>query len=50
MTLHTIVILFVTGIFGGVMAAVVGGASVVTFPVLIATGLPPVVADRKSVV
>ena len=50
MTLHTIVILFVTGIFGGVMAAVVGGASVVTFPVLIATGLPPVVATASNLV
>jgi uncharacterized membrane protein YfcA len=50
MTLHTILILFVTGIFGGAMAALVGGASVLTFPVLLATGLPPVVATASNLV
>jgi uncharacterized membrane protein YfcA len=50
MDLATILLLFVTGIFGGVMAAVVGGASVFTFPVLIASGLPPVVATASNLV
>jgi len=50
MTLHTILILFATGIFGGAMAALVGGASVITFPVLLATGLPPVVATASNLV
>ena len=39
MTLHTILILVGTGVIGGLMASLVGGASVVTFPVLLALGL-----------
>ena len=35
---------------GGVMAAIVGGASVITFPVLLAVGLPPVVATASNLV
>ena len=50
MTLPTILMLFVTGIVGGVMAAMVGGASVITFPVLLAVGLPPVVATASNLV
>jgi len=50
MTLPTILLLFATGIFGGVMASMVGGASVITFPVLLATGLPPVVATASNLV
>jgi uncharacterized protein len=46
----TILLLFITGIFGGVMAAMVGGASVVTFPVLLATGLDPVVATASNLI
>jgi uncharacterized membrane protein YfcA len=45
-----ILLLFVTGIFGGVMAAMVGGASVVTFPALLATGLDPVVATASNLI
>jgi uncharacterized protein len=50
MTLQTILILIGAGIIGGVMAAIVGGASVITFPVLLATGLPPVVATASNLV
>jgi uncharacterized membrane protein YfcA len=50
MDLPTILLLFVTGIFGGMMAAMVGGASVVTFPVLLATGLDPVVATASNLI
>jgi uncharacterized membrane protein YfcA len=46
----TILLLFITGIGGGVMAAMVGGASVVTFPVLLATGLDPVVATASNLI
>jgi uncharacterized membrane protein YfcA len=42
--------LFATGIVGGVMASLVGGASVITFPALLATGLPPVVATASNLV
>jgi hypothetical protein len=50
MTVHTILILFATGIVGGVMASMVGGASVITFPVLLATGLNPVVATASNLI
>ena len=50
MTLHTILVLFPTGIVGGLMASLVGGASVITFPVLLAIGLPPVVATASNLV
>lgn len=48
MTFQTILILFGAGLAGGVMAAIVGGASVITFPVLLAVGLPPVVATASN--
>jgi uncharacterized protein len=50
MTLHTILILIATGVVGGLMASLVGGASVITFPVLLAVGLPPVVATASNLV
>ena len=50
MTIETILLLFGTGIVGGVMASIVGGASVITFPVMLATGLSPVVATASNLV
>ena len=50
MDFQTILILLGTGLAGGVMAAIVGGASVITFPVLLAVGLPPVVATASNLV
>jgi uncharacterized membrane protein YfcA len=50
MTLHTILILIGTGVIGGLMASLVGGASVITFPVLLAVGLSPVVATASNLV
>jgi uncharacterized protein len=44
MDLLHIVLLIVAGIAGGIIAAVVGGAAIVTFPALLAAGLPPVTA------
>jgi uncharacterized membrane protein YfcA len=38
--LPTVLILIATGLVGGLMASLVGGASVITFPVLLALGLP----------
>ncbi len=38
------------GVVGGLMASMVGGASVITFPVLLAVGLPPVVATASNLV
>ena len=50
MTLHTVLILLGTGVVGGLMASMVGGASVITFPVLLTLGLPPVVATASNLV
>lgn len=44
MDLLHIVLLIAAGIAGGIIAAVVGGAAIVTFPALLAAGLPPVTA------
>lgn len=44
MGLMELVYLFAIGIAGGIVTSVVGGASLVTFPALIATGLAPVQA------
>ena len=43
-------LLVVAGIAGGVMAAIVGGAAVITFPALLAAGLPPVMATAGNTV
>jgi uncharacterized membrane protein YfcA len=44
MTLHTLFILFLAGIGGGALTSMVGGAAVVTYPALIAAGIPPLTA------
>ncbi|MEM0978296.1 MAG: sulfite exporter TauE/SafE family protein [Pseudomonadota bacterium] len=43
-----IVILVGIGLFGGAWNAVAGGATLFTFPALMATGLPPVVANATN--
>jgi uncharacterized membrane protein YfcA len=43
-------LLVVAGIAGGIMAAIVGGAAVITFPALLAAGLPPVMATAGNTV
>jgi uncharacterized membrane protein YfcA len=43
-------LLFAAGLAGGVVTAVVGGASLITFPALLAAGLPPVVANASNTV
>jgi uncharacterized membrane protein YfcA len=44
MTLHTILMLFAAGIGGGLLSSMVGGAAVITYPALIAAGIPPLPA------
>ena len=39
-----IVMLFAAGIAGGILSGLIGGASLVTFPALLAAGLPPITA------
>jgi uncharacterized membrane protein YfcA len=46
----TVLILIATGLVGGLMASLVGGASVITFPVMLAVGLPPVTATASNLV
>jgi uncharacterized membrane protein YfcA len=43
-------LLVAAGIAGGCMAAIVGGAAVITFPALLAAGLPPVMATAANTV
>ena len=43
-------LLVAAGIAGGIMAAIVGGAAVITFPALLAAGLPPVMATASNTV
>lgn len=42
-------LLFGAGIVGGLISALAGGASIVTFPALLAAGLPPVTAVATNV-
>jgi len=44
MALHAMLLLFAAGIAGGMLTALVGGAAVVTYPALIAAGIPPLPA------
>jgi uncharacterized membrane protein YfcA len=43
-------LLIIAGVAGGIIAAIVGGAAVVTFPALLAAGLPPVMATVSNTV
>ena len=45
-----ILILFIAGLIGGVMNAVAGGGTFVTFPALVFTGIPPVAANATATV
>ncbi len=42
--------LFGAGLAGGIVTAVVGGASLITFPALLAAGLPAIVANASNAV
>ncbi|HEY0567643.1 MAG TPA: TSUP family transporter, partial [Xanthobacteraceae bacterium] len=46
----TIAMLLVAGFFGGGLSALVGGASIVTFPTLLATGMSPISASVAGLV
>lgn len=48
MTYDTILILVGVGVLGGAWNAVAGGATLFTFPALIAVGLPPIVANATN--
>ncbi len=50
MSLATALLLLVAGFVGGVMNAMAGGASLVTFPAMLAAGLPPITANATNTV
>jgi uncharacterized membrane protein YfcA len=43
-------LLLIAGVVGGTISTVIGGASIITFPVLLATGIPPVTAVISNTV
>ncbi len=43
-------LLFAAGVAGGVINAIAGGATLITFPAMLAAGLPPVVANASNAV
>lgn len=45
MTLATILVLFAGGVLAGGVSAIAGGSSFLTFPMLLAAGLPPLAAN-----
>jgi uncharacterized membrane protein YfcA len=50
MDLLHILLLLVAGIVGGAISALAGGAAIITFPVLLATGISPVLATTSNMV
>ena len=48
MNLHTAILLFIAGTFGGALNAVAGGGSFVAFPALLFTGVPPIPANATN--
>jgi len=50
LSLETLIILFLAGCIAGVITALTGGSSLITFPALIAAGLPPVIANASNFV
>jgi uncharacterized membrane protein YfcA len=43
-----VVLLLVAGFGGGIVTALAGGSGLITFPALVATGLPPLVANASN--
>lgn len=50
MDVSVVVLLVVAGFLGGVVNALAGGATLITFPAMLAAGLPPVVANASNAV
>ncbi|MER5769960.1 sulfite exporter TauE/SafE family protein [Streptomyces sp. NPDC001985] len=48
MTIWEMLAVFVAGVCGGAINAIVGSGTLITFPVLLATGLPPVTATVSN--
>jgi uncharacterized protein len=50
MTIFDIILLFFAGLAGGIANAIAGGATLITFPAMIAVGLPPLIANASNAV
>src|SRR5262245_52446387 len=50
MDIKTIALLAGAGFVGGIANAIAGGATLITFPAMLASGLPPVVANASNAV
>lgn len=50
MDFPTVVLVLTAGFGGGVIAGLVGGGSLITFPVMLYIGLPPIVATASNIV
>jgi uncharacterized protein len=50
MDIQTAVLLAGAGLVGGVVNAIAGGATLITFPAMLAAGLPPVIANASNAV
>lgn len=50
MDAQIITLLFLSGIAGGIINALAGGATLITFPVMLAAGLTPVIANASNAV
>lgn len=48
MEIHTALMLLAAGVAGGALSALVGGASLVLFPAMLAAGVPPVMAVASN--
>ena len=48
MSIYSVFILLAAGFFGGLANSIAGGASLITFPALLAIGLPPIIANASN--
>jgi uncharacterized protein len=48
MAIHTLILLIGAGFLGGIANSMAGGASLFTFPALLAAGLPPIIANASN--
>jgi len=46
----SVAMLFGAGLAGGIVTAIAGGSSLITFPALLAAGLPPIIANASNAV
>ena len=48
--MYSLVLLFSAGVVGGIINAIAGGATLVTFPIMLLAGMPPVLANATNAV